>query len=119
MLADPQSVTIDGVASSLPRTGSSTDAGVFTSADGNLTLTISHVRGKRNRRTIRLDHRKVAADPLNTAQNLQYSMSLYMVLNVPSVGYSPDEVKDVLDGFLANLQASSGANEVKFIGGES
>jgi len=117
--ADPQSVTINAIANSLPRTGSGDNTGTFTKDDGNVKLSVSHSYGKRNRRTIRIDHRKVAVDPLNAAQNLNYSMSIYMVADIPPVGYSPAEAKQVLDGFLANLQASSGANETKFFGGES
>ncbi len=117
--SDPQSVTINAVANSLPRTASGDNTGAFTKDDGNVKLSVSHNLGKRNRRTIRLDHRKVAADPLIAAQNLNYSMSTYIVVDVPPVGYSPAEAKQVVDGFLANLQASSGANLVKFLGGES
>jgi hypothetical protein len=117
--ADPQSVTISGSAKSLPRIGSSIDSGVFSTDDGNVKLTVSHSTGKRTRRTIRLDHRKVAADPLNAAQNLNYSMSVYMVVDAPLVGYSPADQKAIVDALLGNLEASSAANEVKLIGGES
>lgn len=117
--ADPQSVTINAVANSLPRVGSGNNSGSFSKDDGNVKLSLSHAYGKRTRRTVRLDHRKVAADPLVAAQNLQYSMSCYIVVDVPPVGYTPAEAKQVVDGFLANLQASSGANLVKFLGGES
>lgn len=118
-ISDPQSVTINAIANSLPRTGSGDNTGTFTKDDGNVKLSVSHSYGKRTRRTIRLDHRKVAADPLVAAQNLNYSMSMYIVVDVPPVGYSPTEAKQIWDGFLANLAASSGANTVKFLGGES
>lgn len=118
--ADPQSVTISGTANSLARVPSSSNgAGSFSKDDGNVKLEISHAYGKRIRRNIRLDHRKVAADPLNAAQNLNYSMSVYMVVDIPTVGYSPTEAKAVVDGFIANLQANTAANEVKFLGGEA
>jgi len=116
---DPQSVTINAIANSLPRTSSGDGTGAFTKDDGNIKFLISHSYGRRNRRQARLDHRKVAADPLNAAQNLNYSMSVYMVIDVPPVGYTPTEAKQVVDGFLANLQASSAANLVRLIGGES
>lgn len=117
--ADPQSVTINAIANSLPRTSSGDNTGAFTKDDGNVKLTVSHAYGRRTRRTIRVDHRKVAADPLNAAQNLNYTMSMYIVVDVPPVGYSPAEAKQVWDGFIANLAASSAANTVKFLGGES
>lgn len=119
MFADPQSVTISGTAITLPRTGSSNNAGQFLAADGNNTMSISHQYGKRTRRMIRLDNRKIAADPLNAAQNLQYSMSMYIVVDVPPVGYALADVQAIWTGFLANLSASSAANTAKFLGGES
>ena len=117
--ADPQSITIGASTISLPRTGFGDNNGTFTSDDGNVKLTISHSYGKRNRRTIRVDHRKIAADPLTADANLNYSMSCYMVVDVPTVGYSPAEAKDVVKGLTDLLAASSYASEVKFLGGES
>jgi hypothetical protein len=35
------------------------------------------------------------------------------------VGYTVAEQKAVIDGFLANLQATSGANITKLLGGEN
>lgn len=119
MFPDPQSVTINGTANTLPRTGSGNNSGVFRKDDGTVAMSISHQYGKRTRRQIRIDHKKVAADPLVSAQNLEYSMSMYIVVDVPPVGYTPTEVKQIWDGFLANLAASTAANTVKFLGGES
>lgn len=116
---DPQSVTINAIANSLPRTGSGDNTGTFTKDDGNVKMTIAHTYGKRTRRLVRLDHRKVASDPLNAAQNLNYTMGCWLVVDVPIVGYTPAEAKQVVDGFLGNLQATSGANLVKFLGGEA
>jgi len=117
--SDPQSVTIGAATISLARVSSGDNTGIFSKDDQNVKLSASHQYGKRVRRTIRLDHRKVAADPLIAAQNLNYNMACYIVVDVPTLGYSPSEVKEVLDGLLANLQASSGANTVKFLGGQS
>lgn len=118
-LAD-QTVTINAVAISLPRTGSGLTSGVFQSSDGLVKETFSHsVTGKRNRRLARIDHRKVAADPFNSAINAEYSMSCYIVFDVPSVGYSVTEQKQVVDGFITQLNASSGALITKILGSES
>jgi hypothetical protein len=119
MFSDPQTVTINAIANTLPRTGTGENVGTFTKDDGNLKMTTSHAYGKRTRRQIRLDHKKVAADPLIAAQNLQYSASIYIVVDQPAVGYTPTELKQIWDGFLANLSASSAANTIKFLGGES
>jgi len=119
MFADPQSVTISGTAISLPRTGTGAHSGEFSASDGNVKFSVSHTVGKRVRRTARIDHRKVAPDPLFPAQNVPYSMSFYIVADVPNVGYSVTEQKAIIDGFLANLQATSGANLTKLLGAEN
>jgi hypothetical protein len=46
-------------------------------------------------------------------------MSFYIVADVPNTGYTVAEQKAVIDGFLANLQAISGANLTKLLGGEN
>lgn len=117
-LTDPQSITINGVTTSLPRVTSGNYSASYSSADGNIVQRISHVLGRRSRRMIRVDHRKVAADPFTSA-NVEVSMSCYMVIDVPKSGYSVAEQKQVVDGLIANLTATSGALTTKLLGGES
>jgi len=116
---DPQSVTINAVANSLPRTSSGVNSGIFTKDDGNVKLTVSHAYGKRTRRTIRLDHRKIAPDPLVSAQNIEFSMSVYIVADVPTTGYTITEQKQIVDALTAYLTASSGARVTQLLGGEN
>lgn len=117
--ADPQSVTINAVANSLPRTSSGVNAGVFTKDDGNVKLSVSHQYGNRTRRTIRLDHSKIAADPLISSTNIKYSMSAYMVIDIPITGYTVAEAKQIVDGLTAYLTAASGARVTQLLGGEN
>lgn len=117
--ADPQSVTISGSANSLPRVSSGTNAGGFSTSDGNLKETVSSSYGKRIRRSIRLDFSKVAPDPLFPAQNTPYSMSTYIVVDVPTVGFTVAEQKAVIDGLTLYLTASSGARVTQLLGGEN
>lgn len=120
MLADPQSVTISGTAVSLPRTSSSSNSGEFRSGDGTVVESVSHqYGGKRTRHLFRLDHNKIAPDPLISAANIKYSMSAYVVVDVPVTGYTVAEQKAVIDGLLAQLSASTGALITRVLGGES
>lgn len=119
MLTDPQSITINAIANSLPRTAAGVNSGVFTKEDGNTKLSVSHTYGKRTRRMVRVDVSKIAADPLISAQNIKYSMGTYLVVDVPVTGYTVAEAKQVIDGFIAYLSASSGAVITKILGGES
>lgn len=116
--SDPQSVTINAVANTLPRVGISTNSGVFKKDDGTVTLTVSQQNGKRNRRTIRIDHQKVAADPFQTGLNDTFSMSTYLVVDTPTVGYTLTEAKQIVDALTAYLTASSGARVTQLLGGE-
>jgi len=117
--ADPQSVTINAVANSLPRTSSGTNNGVFTKDDGTVRLSVSHAYGKRTRRTIRVDHSKVAPDPFLASVNTKYTMSAYIVVDVPPTGYTVAEQKQIVDGLTAYLTASSGARVTQLLGGEN
>lgn len=117
--ADPQSVTINAIAKTLARISSSVNSGVFQKDDGEVKLTVSHAYNKRTRRTIRIDHKKIAADPLMPSTNTQYSMSCYIVVDAPVVGYTVAEQKQVIDGLTAYLTASSGARVTQLLGGEN
>jgi hypothetical protein len=119
MFSDPQTVTINAIAQTLARVGSGIDTGKFRKDDTTVELLYSHNYGKRARRLVRLDHRKTAVDPLIPAQNAPYNMSTWLVADVPLVGYSLAEQKQVVDGFAAYLTASSGANITKLLAGES
>jgi hypothetical protein len=120
MFSDPQSVTINAVAQSLPRTSAGTNSGIFTKDDQTVKLSVSHAYGKRARRTIRLDHQKVSADPLTPTNNVKSSMSVYMVVDAPIAGgYSVAEAKQIVDALTGYLTASSGARVTQLLGGEN
>ncbi len=116
--ADPQSVTISGTAISLPRTAMQGTSGAFQSSDGNTVLSISDSYGNRNRRVIKLQSTKVAADPLTSGANNYYSMNTYLVVDTPKVGYTVAEAKAVVDALVAYLTASTGARVTQLLGGE-
>lgn len=116
--SDPQSVTI-GSAHSLPRTGQGIDTGSFYKDDGTVQLLVSHSRGKRTRRTARINFSKVVADPLITGTNLRVSASAYIVLDVPINGFTVAEQVQIITGLTTWLTASTNANATKLVGGES
>lgn len=119
MLTDPQSVTISGTAHTLARTSSTENGGKFQNADATVTEVVSHQYGKRNRRTISIAHSKVAPDPLFPTQNAPYGMTVRLLVDVPKFGYTVAEQKAVIDGFVAQLNASTGALITKLLGGEN
>lgn len=117
--ADPQSVTINAVANTLPRISSGVNTGSFQKDDSTIKLSVAHAYNKRIRRTIRLDHKKTAADPLQPSTNALFSMSCYIVVDVPEAGYTVAEQKQIVDGLTAYLTASSGARVTQLLGGEN
>lgn len=116
--ADPQSITIAGVATSLPRVNVGNNGSEYLSSDGNIKLSASSAYGRRTRRVLRVDHRKIAADPL-TSNNTEYSASIYLVVDEPKVGYTNQELLDVYTGFNSLYTATSHALISKLLGGEN
>lgn len=119
--ADPQSVTI-GSAISLPRVGQSFNSGAFTSADGTTNLRVYQTsvgKGKRYRRTARVDYAKIVADPLITGTNLRISGAVFVTLDVPVNGFTVAEQVQIITGLTTWLTASTNANATKLVGGES
>lgn len=117
--ADPQSVTVNAVAQSMPRTGSGSGSGTWRKDDGTYDLAVNHSYGKRTRRVIRFNGNKIAADPFDTTRNERVSMSVYLVVDVPTQGYTTAEQKLVVDGFIDYLDAASGAKVTQLLGGEN
>ncbi|DAD51742.1 coat protein [ssRNA phage Esthiorhiza.2_48] len=115
---DPQTVTINAVATPLPRTSFGSHLGEFQKDDGLLKLTFSHSFGKKTRRLVQLDHSKIAADPLQASINVRLSARAYMVMETPPYGYSVAEAKQIVDALTSYLTASTGARATQWLGGE-
>nr|UJQ85270.1 MAG: hypothetical protein 2 [Leviviridae sp.] len=116
MLADPQSVTINAVATSLPRTNQGPSQNVYTSADGKTVMTTKqNVTSARFRREVRLAQTKIAADPIS-AVNKESGFSVYLVIDEPRSGvFSDTEIGYVIDALKA---WATSANYNKVLGGE-
>lgn len=118
MFADPQSVTVNAVAKSLPRTGSGDHQGTFEDPADGLVLSVKHqTTNRRHRTTVRLDNSKISADPLVPTSNRPYSLSAYLVLDNPLQGYSVTEIGYYLKA-LSDWLAVAG-NQTKLLNFES
>lgn len=119
-LLDPQSITINAVATSLPRTAFGTDSGAFRSSDGNMKLSVSHSYGKDIRSLLRFDHQKITPDTLRPDVNVLNGVRVYTVIQRPANGsYTATEVKQIVEAHNAKLSANSGALITQLLGGES
>lgn len=116
MLADPQSVTINTVATNLARTGQGPNQNTYTSADGKTVMTTKqNITSARFRREVRLAQTKIAADPIS-AVNKESGFSVYLVIDEPRSGVFTDaEIGYVIDALKTWL---SSANYNKVLGGE-
>jgi len=116
MFADPQSITVNAVAQSLPAVERNGMSSAYQKDDGSYKLTVSHQYGKRKRFTVRIDTNKIAPDPLAAANNQLYTSSAYLVVDAPLVGYTNAELRDVA---AALTSWASSANLLKVLGGET
>jgi len=117
--SDPQSVTVNSVAQSMPRVSTGTNESSYRKDDGSYRMTVRHSYGKRVRTNIRLDNVKLAADPFTPAINKEINVNVGLTIDRPVAGFSNTEIKYVVDALVAYLQASSGAKVTQLLGGES
>lgn len=118
MIADP-TITINAIAQSLKRTGVGPTSGSFATNDGSHKLTISHNLGNVNQRLIRLDRVQTVANPLSTGEFFEATDGVWLVSRTPKVGVlTVVQQKQLIDGYLAALTASSGALITALLGGE-
>lgn len=121
MFTDPQSLTkTGGSAKTLPRTSSADNSGQFRTDIGDLVMAITHSYGsKRDRHTLRIVDTKTTADPLITGSSFIASATVSIAVDVPKVGYTITEQQAIIGALTTWLSASSGANPIKLLGGES
>jgi len=119
MFSDPQSVTINTVANSLPRVSVGDRTATYTKDDETVSLSVAHTSTKsgRTRRQVRLDIKKIAADPFVANQSREVSCSCYLVIDEPSDAvFTNTELLNNTKGLIGWL---SDANVTKVIAGES
>jgi hypothetical protein len=103
MYADPQSVTINAVPVSLPRTGASLTEGSFQSADSTTGLAVTHRRTNKGRVQHRVGLRKDVIVPsiYNPAQNTPQSYSVALVIDGPTVGIASVDIAYIARALVA------------------
>lgn len=118
MYLDPQQVTVNTVAISLPRVGTvnPTTIGSFRSGDAQYELTVHQLLSRQNRcrREVRLTQRKIAADPIS-AVNKEVSASVVIVYDAPKTGFSNLDLSHLSNALIAWFTA---AQRDKLLGGE-
>jgi hypothetical protein len=119
-LADPQSITIAAVTTSLPRISVGDEESTYASSDGQIVMRVSHERGKgRVRRLVRVDTSKIGPDVFRDDLNVEKTAGIYVVIDQPEDGFTPADLLAFWTGFKTQLAASSDAIIVKLLGGEN
>lgn len=115
MFADPQTLTIATVATTMPRTQMAPTQNSYTTADGNTAFLVKqNITKARFRREVRLSSKKIAADPIS-AVNKEIGASVYLVIDEPRAGFTDAEIGNLVTA----LQAwATPANVLRVCGGE-
>lgn len=116
---DPQSTTIAGTTTSLPRILTGTTVGSFKSADGTIELTIDP-RGtaKRRRNVVRLYVKKEVEDALTGLTTVQGYM-VSVTVDRPLNGITDADVEAAATALFTWNTASTNANLKKLAAGEN
>lgn len=118
--SDPISVTYNAVATNHVRAYTPAgSASLFKTSDDAYKVEISHadLKGRRERHWIRITQRKIGADPLTPATNIESKAYVYLVVDNPVTGFTDTELGYILKGLCDFLNVS--ANATKFLGGEA
>lgn len=119
MYADPQTVTIDSVPYTCNRIAIGDMNATYRTADETVQLRVSHRSAKnRVRRMARIDQTIISTDPLTTDQDYE-TAGVYVVVDEPKVGFSDEQLQNIVSALVAWLTASSNANTTKLLGSET
>jgi len=117
-LADPQTMTV-GSAVTLPRTVTDNTAATYTSADGAVSLLVSHqAKNGRRRSLIKGSRKKVSTDPLTDVKS-EIGSVINISIDRPAVGFTEAELLELISGVFGWGTASTNANLKKVLGLES
>lgn len=108
MFADPQVVTVNSVAQSMPRVESNGSKSVYRKADGTFSMILSHIKSGANRirSMARVDQRAIVSDPL-TSTNDYETLSVYVVVDRPDYGFTQTQVDQLIAGLKTWLDTTA------------
>lgn len=120
-LADPQSIKVSGVTTSLPRVSTGAYTSKYQSADGLTILSLATQDGKRLRQVVRLDRDKITSDPFIPANNVEVGTSISLVIDRPKakVGFTDAEEAALVAGLIELLTKEESKVITKLLAAES
>lgn len=118
-LSDPQSVTVNAVARSLPRILTGTPIGTFVTADGVTTLTVDPSGTKARKISKAAIRENVNVTDAVTGLVSVQNHSFTIIANRPKTGISDTVAEQLASGLIAWATAGSNANLKKLLAGEN
>lgn len=105
--ADPQSVTVNSVAQSMPRIETQARRSVYRKADGTFQLTISHsTPNGRLRSMARIDQFAIVTDPVSSLNDSE-NLGAYLIIDRPTFGFTQTQVEQLVAGLTAYLTTTN------------
>lgn len=105
-LADPQVVTVNSVAQSMPLITREGRKSVYMTADGLFELSISHQPTKdRTRSQVQIVQKAIVADPLTAVNDYDF-LKFYCVLDHPNSGFTLAQQQQLITGFKTWLDST-------------
>lgn len=120
MFSDPQVLTVNSVAKSMPAISRNGTASLYQTADGVYRLRISHdIKARNERHLLEVIRQEIAADPYSELQ-VDAQLKIQLVIDNPTRSLISDtEIVYVMNALCVWLTASSSANVSKILGNES
>jgi len=101
MFTDPQSVTVNTVAKSMPKILSDGTKSIYRTADGLYELTVSHqISRGRVRSLVKVSQRAIVPDPLTSVNDYE-TLIFQMIIDRPEVGFDATTVGYLVTGVTA------------------
>jgi len=95
MFTDPQVITVNSVAKSMPRIDIGSGFAVYQTADALFKEKISHQQSnKRIRSMVRVDQLAIVPDPLTSVNDYE-TLGVYFVIDRPEVGFSVASIQQL------------------------
>jgi hypothetical protein len=110
MLSDPQSITVNAVAKSMPKVTADGSHAVYSMADSSFVLDVRHTsrvvdKKSRVRSLVTFSQRSIVADPL-TAVNDFETLAVSVQIDRPEAGFTSTQVQQLVTGFQAWLNST-------------
>lgn len=110
MLTDPQSITVNAVAKSMPRLISGNLASTYVKDDSTFSLKISHNQFNRDKKRrikslVQFSQRAVVADPLTSVNDFE-DVTISFQIDRPEAGFTATQIGQMVAGLQTWLDAT-------------